>query len=56
MIKLHIALWQFLAGGLVLGVIGAFAVRGRDFKGRLRRHLMGRRHPRSDVVTRSCPA
>ena len=54
--KLHIALWQFLAGGLVLGVLGAFAVRGREFKNRLRRHLMARRHPRSDAAVRSCAA
>jgi hypothetical protein len=56
MIKLHIALWQFLAGGLVLGAIGAFVVRGRELKGRLRRHLMERKHPRARVSLRNCAA
>jgi hypothetical protein len=39
MIKLHISLWQLIAGGAALGVIGFFAVRGRELKGRLRRSL-----------------
>ncbi len=56
MIKLHIALWKFIAGGLVLGVLGVFAARGREFKARLGRHLMGRRHPRANIPARGCAA
>jgi hypothetical protein len=56
MIKLHVTLWQFLAGGAMLGVLGVFAVRARELKGRLRRHLMERKHPRVDVSAQRCPA
>jgi hypothetical protein len=56
MIKLHVALWKFLAGGLVLGVLGVLASRGRELKARLGRHLMGRKHPRARIPAESCAA
>jgi hypothetical protein len=52
MIKLHVALWQIVAGAAVVGVLGALAHRGRWLKSSLRRHLMERRHPRSDMAVR----
>lgn len=56
MIKLHIALWKFLAGGAVLGALGVFAIRAREVKARLLRHLMERKHPRSTPPVRGCAA
>jgi hypothetical protein len=56
MIKLHVALWKIVAGATVLGTLGGLALRGRSLKSSLERHLMGRRHPRSDMAVRGCPA
>ncbi len=55
MIKLHVALWQIVAGAAVVGVLGGLARRGRSLKSSLRRHLMERRHPRSDMMERRHP-
>ena len=56
MIKLHIASWQFLAGVLVLGALGACVSRRRELTRRLRLRLMEPRHSREDVAVRSCVA
>jgi hypothetical protein len=56
MIKLHVALWKLVAGATAVGTLGGLALRGRSLKSSLRRHLMERRHPRSDAALRGCPA
>lgn len=56
MITLHVALWKIVAGAAVVGTLGGLALRGRSFKSSLHRHLMERRHPRSDMAVRGCPA
>jgi hypothetical protein len=56
MIKLHISLWQFLAGGAALGVLGLFAIRAREFKERLRRVLKSHERAVLDRAVRSYAA
>jgi hypothetical protein len=57
MIKLHIALWEFLVVGVALSLVGVFAVRARELKDRLRRRRRETQHGASlDGTPEGCAA